>query len=88
MRADEGGNFFGKADMYICVCKAVTDKQITAAVADGAKRVADLSRRTGLGTCCGKCVPAARQLIDQARPAPAATVQRWQPARNAGAKCA
>lgn len=51
--------------MFICVCKAVSDKRIRQAVAGGATTVRDLSRTTGLGTCCGKCVPAARDLLEQ-----------------------
>ena len=64
--------------MYICVCKAVSDSTIRRQVEAGARRVADLSRETGLGTCCGKCVPAARQLIAEAA-GQVPQVGRWQP---------
>jgi bacterioferritin-associated ferredoxin len=46
--------------MIVCVCKAVSDRHIRAAVKDGATRLQEISRRTGLGTCCGKCLPEAR----------------------------
>ncbi len=46
--------------MIVCVCKAVSDRHIRAAVKGGARHVADLSRDLGLGTCCGKCLPQAR----------------------------
>jgi bacterioferritin-associated ferredoxin len=49
--------------MIVCVCKAVSDRQIRAAVRDGATRLQDLSRQTGLGTCCGKCLPEARSTL-------------------------
>jgi bacterioferritin-associated ferredoxin len=49
--------------MIICVCKAVSDRHIRAAVSDGATRLQDLSRQTGLGTCCGKCLPEARSAL-------------------------
>jgi len=49
--------------MIVCVCKAVSDRHIRAAVRDGATRLKDLSRRTGLGTCCGKCLPEARSTL-------------------------
>lgn len=52
--------------MYICVCKAVSDKRIHRAVGEGACTVRDLSRTLGLGTSCGKCVPAARELLAEA----------------------
>jgi bacterioferritin-associated ferredoxin len=54
--------------MIVCVCKAVSEKHIRAAVKDGARQVADLSRDLGLGTCCGKCLPQARaSLADSLR---------------------
>lgn len=45
--------------MIVCVCKAVSDRHIRSAVRDGASSVQDLSRETGLGTCCGSCLPEA-----------------------------
>lgn len=53
--------------MIICVCKAVSDKTIRRTVERGdAISLRDLTRETGLGTCCGKCVPAARSTLAQA----------------------
>jgi len=53
--------------MIICVCKAVSDKTIRRSVEQGdVISLRDLSRETGLGTCCGKCVPAARSTLAQA----------------------
>jgi bacterioferritin-associated ferredoxin len=49
--------------MIICVCKAVSDRHIRSAVNSGIYSVTELSRKTGLGTCCGKCVPEARVTI-------------------------
>jgi bacterioferritin-associated ferredoxin len=49
--------------MIVCICKAVSDRQIRAAVKGGATRLTDLSRQTGLGTCCGKCLPEARRTL-------------------------
>jgi len=49
--------------MFICVCKAVSDRQIRSAVTGGVSCVRELSRQTGLGTCCGKCVPEARATL-------------------------
>jgi len=55
-------------DMIVCVCKAVSEWHIRAAVKDGARHVADLTRDLGLGTCCGKCLPQARaSLADSLR---------------------
>lgn len=53
--------------MYVCVCKAVTDRQIRRVVREGSViSLRDLTRETGLGTCCGKCVPAAREVLGEA----------------------
>lgn len=52
--------------MYICICKAVSDKRIARAVGEGAITLKDLRDRTGLGTGCGKCVPQAYQLLREA----------------------
>jgi bacterioferritin-associated ferredoxin len=49
--------------MIICVCKAVSDRQIKNAVSGGATRVRDLTQRLGLGTCCGKCLPEAHATL-------------------------
>lgn len=53
--------------MYVCVCKAVSDRRIRALAADGRVRsLADLRRETGLGTGCGRCVPCARAVLADA----------------------
>lgn len=49
--------------MYICVCKAVSDKRIERSVEQGVRRLKDLRDLTGLGSCCGKCVPDARRVL-------------------------
>ncbi|WP_028080898.1 (2Fe-2S)-binding protein [Solimonas soli] len=53
--------------MYVCVCKAVSDRTIRRAVhEDGVSSLRELARGHGLGTCCGKCVPQARELLGAA----------------------
>jgi bacterioferritin-associated ferredoxin len=49
--------------MIICVCKAVSDRHIKAAVAEGATSLRELTRELGVGTCCGKCVPEAKAAL-------------------------
>jgi len=49
--------------MIICVCKAVSDKHIRAAVAEGASSMRDLARELRVGTCCGKCLPEAQAAL-------------------------
>jgi bacterioferritin-associated ferredoxin len=52
--------------MYVCVCKAVSDTRIKRLVREGACSLRDVARETGLGSCCGKCVPAARAVLSEA----------------------
>ena len=49
--------------MIVCVCKAVSDRQIRAAVRDGANSLRHLTRDLGVGTCCGKCLPEAKSVL-------------------------
>ena len=51
--------------MIICLCKAVSDRHIKAAVKDGATCMRDLTRDLGVGTCCGKCIPEARSTLSE-----------------------
>lgn len=52
--------------MYICLCHAVTDKRIHAAVHDGVSSFRELNRELRVGSCCGKCVTAARDELGKA----------------------
>ncbi|HKJ95460.1 MAG TPA: (2Fe-2S)-binding protein [Gammaproteobacteria bacterium] len=52
--------------MYVCICHAVTDRQVASAIADGARTMRDLRQRFGLCSACGKCGPVARQMLTQA----------------------
>lgn len=61
-------NNYSADTMYVCVCKAVSDRAIRRSVADeGVVTLRDLSRRYGVGTCCGKCVPEVREMLAQVR---------------------
>jgi bacterioferritin-associated ferredoxin len=51
--------------MIVCVCKAVSDRHIKAAVKEGATCMRDLTRDLGVGTCCGKCIPEARSALSE-----------------------
>ena len=53
--------------MYVCVCKAVSDRTVRRAVEQGACSLRHLKDQFGLGSVCGRCVPEARELIKQAR---------------------
>ncbi|MGI8983987.1 MAG: (2Fe-2S)-binding protein [Acidimicrobiales bacterium] len=65
--------------MYICHCRAVTDRRICEAIESGACDPDTVRRRCGAGGACGGCLPAVRALLahygvsEQAAPAPAAS---------------
>jgi len=49
--------------MYVCVCHAITERDIGAAVDRGCCSVRDLREQLGLGSCCGRCHGCARQML-------------------------
>jgi bacterioferritin-associated ferredoxin len=42
--------------MYVCICKAVTDKEIRRAKAEGLETLEDLRDVLGVASGCGSCV--------------------------------
>ncbi|WP_020558724.1 (2Fe-2S)-binding protein [Thiofilum flexile] len=53
--------------MYVCVCNAVTDRDIKKAVAQGHDTFDKVSCQLKVGSCCGRCQFMARQIIDEAQ---------------------
>ena len=41
--------------MFVCVCNAISDRQIKETVAAGATSLTDLQNTLGVATCCGCC---------------------------------
>jgi bacterioferritin-associated ferredoxin len=60
--------------MYVCVCHAVTDRDIAQAVAEGAHSMRDLRERTGITSTCGRCAQCAHACLKEARPAETKTM--------------
>jgi bacterioferritin-associated ferredoxin len=52
--------------MYICICHAITEKDIDQAVCKGGQSLRDLRKELNLGTECGLCADAARQCLSSA----------------------
>lgn len=52
--------------MYVCVCRAVTEKQIESAVAGGARRLRDLRIELGVTEECGRCAQCAKACLHEA----------------------
>ncbi|MGZ5056018.1 MAG: (2Fe-2S)-binding protein [Methylobacter sp.] len=53
--------------MYVCICQAVTDREIHQAARNGARTLRDLRRDLGVGVDCGRCASCARQCLKSAR---------------------
>ena len=53
--------------MIVCVCKAINDRAIRHAVAEGHDTFDALQFELGIGTCCGKCVASACEVLCEAR---------------------
>ena len=52
--------------MYVCVCNAVTERHIGAAVSEGAATLRDLRDRLGVAGECGRCATCARDCLRSA----------------------
>ena len=52
--------------MYICICNAVTDSDISNAVDGGAHTLKQLKRTTGCTDSCGCCKEMAVEVLKQA----------------------
>ena len=49
--------------MYICICNAITDRQIVQAAEEGARSPDDLAHGLGVGLGCGRCTSCAIALL-------------------------
>ena len=54
---------FATVFMYICICNAVTEREIRGAVDLGCRNMTELRRDLGVASCCGKCEPDARRIL-------------------------
>ena len=51
--------------MYVCVCNAITDKQIRKAAKAGVTDLYGLQRELGVAAGCGSCKEAASEILRQ-----------------------
>ncbi len=42
--------------MYVCICHAVTDREVAQVIADGARTEEEVGAACGAGTGCGSCL--------------------------------
>jgi len=52
--------------MYVCVCKGITDRQIKAAIDNGASSLGQLRKALGVASQCGKCSVMTREILNEA----------------------
>jgi bacterioferritin-associated ferredoxin len=52
--------------MYVCLCRAVSDRQIREAVEQGARTMRELQRGLGVASGCGRCGRCAMQVLREA----------------------
>lgn len=50
--------------MIVCVCNRISDREITRCARVGLG-FDDIQLELGVGTCCGRCEPFARELVEQ-----------------------
>lgn len=53
--------------MYVCLCRGVTDRKIRAAIAAGARTLAEVGERTQAGVECGTCHSGILELLREAQ---------------------
>ena len=51
--------------MYVCVCNAVSDRQIRDAVDKGACSLFEVQCQLPVGACCGRCEDTASQVVSE-----------------------
>jgi bacterioferritin-associated ferredoxin len=49
--------------MYVCLCNAVTEREVRHAVQLGADSFREVQDALAVGTCCGKCTSCAKGII-------------------------
>lgn len=53
--------------MYVCVCNAITDKEIRAAAENGTTDLWRLQAELGVATNCGSCADVATEILAEYR---------------------
>ncbi len=52
--------------MYVCICKAITEKDIAVAVENGVRSMRQLRLATQCASQCGRCASFARATMNEA----------------------
>lgn len=54
--------------MFVCICHAITEKDIAQAVEQGAGTMKELREQLNVASQCGKCSSFAKSMLDDLRP--------------------
>ncbi len=66
--------------MYVCICQAVTDKQIRRAAARGVDNLYELREHLGVASNCGSCADQAQSILNEANQTSFAEPSTYYPA--------
>ena len=69
--------------MYVCVCNAVRESDVHAAVKDGVRTMRQLSATTGCSNSCGRCARFAASVLTDALQQHSPHLRLVEPARVA-----
>jgi bacterioferritin-associated ferredoxin len=53
--------------LYICICNAVTERQLKECARSGATSLDELAFQLGVGTACGRCRDCASGVLEEVR---------------------
>ena len=56
--------------MYVCVCQAVTERQVREAVEQGVSSMRGLREQLGVASECGRCARCAQGILKECRTCP------------------
>ncbi len=60
--------------MYVCVCQAITDRQVREAVHSGVQSMRGLRQHLGVASECGKCARCAHGILKECQACPSASL--------------
>jgi bacterioferritin-associated ferredoxin len=66
--------------MYVCICNAITDKQIRKAAKSGATDLWQLQAELGVASGCGSCMETASKILAEYKSRPAPQPAMYTPA--------
>jgi bacterioferritin-associated ferredoxin len=61
------GTHFGGIEMYVCVCHAVTERQVREAVQQGVSSMRGLREQLGVASECGRCARCAHGILKECK---------------------